>query len=355
MSIDLSELKVSLGQLMLDPNNYRLNDGEDEVKYSGDQIVDMQSIIEGNLVKENISDLESSIIENGFLEVDKIVVRELVDLNEANSVTTKYLVIEGNRRTAAFKSIINEYDSLEADEREYFTLPEGLEDKSKSINVVLVCGDEDSILEYSHRLMGIRHVSGPRQWGGYQSARLIHDMTKDKDYKAISSLLGMRPGEAQRRHETYLALKQMQGDEEYSSKADIKYFTLISEFVASNKNCKEKWLGWDKNLKKFTSDNIHRVYDAIIPDKNGIQELNNPSKARKFIKCISIEELRLAIESGTTLPELDYFDWDSTKRLNRINDFRKFIERCGELKQEELSSLSELVEVINNITLQGKN
>ncbi|MFA0611339.1 hypothetical protein [Vibrio sp. 10N.222.49.B4] len=349
MSIELSEIKVGLGQLMLDPNNYRLNSGGDDQHYSDDEVVESQSIIEDSLVKENISDLESSIIENGFLEVDKIVVKELIDLNEINSTSKKYLVIEGNRRTAAFKSIINEYESLDSEGKTYFTMPDGLLEKSKSINVVLVCGDDSSIIEYSHRLMGIRHVSGPRQWGGYQSARLIHDMSNDKDYKAISSLLGMRPGEAKRRHETYLALKQMQEDEKYANKADIKYFTLISEFVASNKYCKEVWLGWNSDERLFTSENRYRMYDAIIPDENGEQELNNPSKARQFIKSIGVDELRLAIESGSKLSELAYYDWDSSKRLGRINDFKKFIKNCDGFKKNELESLSDLVKIIDGV------
>ncbi|EGQ7768656.1 hypothetical protein MA612_003553 [Vibrio parahaemolyticus] len=349
MSIELSEIKVGLGQLMLDPNNYRLNNGSDDETYSSNEVVELQPKIEDSLVKENISDLESSIIENGFLEVDKIVVTELLGLNEKNATIKKYLVIEGNRRTAAFKSIINEYESLDSEGKKYFTMPEGLLEKSKSINVVLVCGDESSIVEYSHRLMGIRHVSGPRQWGGYQSARLIHDMSQDKDYKSISSLLGMRPGEAKRRHETYLALKQMQEDEKYKDKADIKYFTLISEFVASNKFCKEVWLGWDNDERIFKSKNRYRMYDAIIVDDDGVQELNNPSKVRKFIKCVGVEELRLAIESGDKLTDLDYYDWDSSKRLSRISDFTKFIKNCDDFKQEELKSLSELVAVIKRI------
>lgn len=349
MTIELSAIKLGLGQLMLDPNNYRLNDGSENKCFSDDEIIELQPSIEDSLVKENISDLESSIIENGFLEVDKIVVKELINLNEENSTTKKYLVIEGNRRTAAFKSIINEYESLKEEERNYFKLPEGLLEKSKSINVVLVCGDEDSIVEYSHRLMGIRHVSGPRQWGAYQSARLIHDMSQDKDYKTISSLLGMRPGEAKRKHETYLALKQMQNEEKYKGRVDITFFTLMSEFIASNKYCKEVWLGWNSNDKKFESKNRFRMYDAIIIDENGEQELNNPSKVRKFIKCIGVEELRTAIESGEKLSDLDYYDWDSSNRLNRIADFTKFIKNCEGFKKEEINSLAELAKVIDGV------
>jgi hypothetical protein len=350
MTVQLREIKVRLGQLMLDPNNYRLNNGDEPVDYTDNQIITMQNNVQSNLVKENISDLESSMLENGFLEVDKIVVQELKNLNFDEP---KYLVIEGNRRTLAFKSIINEYGDLSS-EPNRSDLVQRLINKSKEINVILVDGSDSEILDYSYRLMGIRHVSGPKQWGGFQSARLIHSMYQDKDYKAISSLLGMRPGEAKRRHETYLAFKQMQEDEIYSSKASTNYFTLLSEFVASNKSCKEDWLGWNKESKKFENIiNLHRVYEAIIKRSDGIQELSNPPKAREFIKALGVDGLRREIELGIPLDELSYYDWDSSKMLKRVEEFEKFLEKFSSPEKEQVVALKRLMAIIDRVVSEA--
>lgn len=344
MAIQLLEIKVGLGQLMLDPNNYRLNNGEEVVDFSAEEIVAAQFDTQERLVKENVTDLASSIRENGFLEVDKIVVKKLIGLD---SVGTKYLVIEGNRRTSAFKSIMREIsrvnDGGNKIERE-------LREKSLGINVILVGGEEEEILDYSHRLMGIRHVSGPRQWGGFQGARLIDSMFKSKDYKEISSLLGMRPAETQRRHEAYLAFKQMQSDEKYKDRAHIKYFTLLSEFVASNKFCKEEWLGWNKASKKFeNTKHLHLVYDAIVLGDNNKQELTNPSKARKFIRSLSKPSLRQEIEEGVPFSELSEHHWGSDKNQKRIYDFTKFISKVSCFEEQERLALKGLKTVIDRV------
>ncbi|EMB9235429.1 hypothetical protein U9608_002970 [Vibrio alginolyticus] len=344
MTIKNREIEVSLGQLMLDPNNYRLNKGEEFETYSDDDVIDLQDEIQEKLISENISDLERSILKNGFLEVDKIVVRELHDSN-GDSEFKKYLVIEGNRRTAAFKSIISEYYNDNDFDDDF---PEMLKTKYQSINVILVEGSLEEIQDYSQRLMGIRHVSGPRPWGGYQSAKLINDMVS-QGYKKIGTLLGMRPHEAQRRHEAYLAIQQMKSDEIYSEYANPKLFTLFSEIVSSNKYFKEEWLGWCAEDKFFkNTKNLHRVYRAILPDQEGYLEINNPSKLRFFAKCINKEEVRLQIEQGVTLDDIDY-DFDQEARIKKINAFIKFSDKLNELTDEEKKLFIELREVISDL------
>lgn len=332
MTIKTKEIRVSLSQLMLDPNNYRLNRGEDWESFSDDQIIESQAMTQKKLVKENISDLETSILKNGFLEVDKIVVKELNNISE-NSDLKKYIVIEGNRRTAAFKSIISEY-YIEGKESFEEGFPQSLEEKYNKINVILVEGSTEEIIDYSQRLMGIRHVSGPRQWGGYQSAKLINDMVS-QGYKKIGTLLGMRPSDAQRKHEAYLAIQQMKKDPDYSEKANPKLFTLFAEMVAANKFFKESWLGWNKEHGVFeNTKNLHRIYNAILPDENGDKEVNNPSRLRSFATSIKTPEVREQLESGIHLDEID-FDFDLQDRIKSIKSFTNFTKKLNVLSDEE--------------------
>lgn len=339
MTIKTKEISVGLAQLMLDPNNYRLNKGEEAEEYTDDNIIDLQDEVQQKLISENISDLETSILKNGFLEVDKIVVKELINLSNVTDLK-KYVVIEGNRRTSAFKSLINEYYLSELDRFDE-DFPKTLQEKYQDINVILVEGDDAEIKDYSQRLMGIRHVSGPRQWGGYQSAKLINDMA-EQGYKKIGTLLGMRPNEAQRRHEAYLAIQQMKNDPDYKDKANPKLFTLFAEIVASNKYFRDEWLGWNKVSYQFdNSDNLHRIYNAILPDSVGVQEINNPSKLRFFAKCINTPEVRLQLEKGVKLSEIDY-DFDSETRLNNIRKFISFTKKLTIVSVEENKLFLEL-------------
>ncbi|WP_317929078.1 ParB N-terminal domain-containing protein [Halioxenophilus sp. WMMB6] len=343
MSIQKTEITVSLGQLLLDPNNYRLNNGEDPINYSVEQIVELQSDIQKKLIRKNISDLESSMLENGFLEIDKIVVREIDNKGDLK----KYLVVEGNRRTAAFKSLIINFYDKEADRfRDGF--PQSLIDKSSSINVILVNGTEPEIQDYSRRLMGIRHVSGPKQWGAYQSSKLINDMfDSGQEYKEIGALLGMRPKEVQKKHEAYLCFHQMKRDPKYGCFAEPSLFSLFVEASGANKFFKYEWLGWDDDLKEFThTDNLHRLYDAISQSGTEKPELNNPTVFRSFARNIEIKEVRSQIESGVKFQDVDY-DFDLTKRIKRITEFTDFVDNFQDFSREEHDLLLDLRNILD--------
>jgi len=348
MTIKTKEITVGLGQLMLDPNNYRLNGGEEHLELSAEEIKSRQSETQQKLVKENISDLETSILKNGFLEVDKVVVKELVEDSTENNLK-KFVVIEGNRRVAAFKSLISEYYD-ERKERFLEDFPEQLKEKYKSINVILVEGSNEEIMDYSQRLMGIRHVSGPRQWGGYQSAKLIHDMVKaGQDYKKISTLLGMRPAEVQRRHEGYLVLMQMKNDPLYSDKAAPKLFSLFAEMVGASKFFKVEWLGWNPEKGIFESkDKLHRIYEAIIPREDRTAEIKNPARLRYFAKVVSTPEIRQQLEDGVLLDDIDY-DFDADSRIKKIKAFITFTRKLKSVSDAEFELFGELRRSIDSL------
>lgn len=341
MTIKTKEISVGLGQLMLDPNNYRLNDGAEHLDLETNAIISKQAEVQQRLVKENISDLETSMLKNGFLEVDKIVVKELPD-HPVSKGLKRFLVIEGNRRVAAFKSLISEYYN-EREEEFVDDFPEQLKEKYKSINVILVEGAPEEIIDYSQRLMGIRHVSGPRQWGGYQSAKLINDMVKaGQDYKKISTLLGMRPAEAQRRHEGFLALMQMKVDPHYSTFADPKLFSLFAEMAGGSKYFKSDWLGWDPERGEYLNkNNLHRIYDAIVAREGGAVEIKNPSRLRRFAKLVATKEIRDQLEIGVLLDDIDY-DFDTKARIDKINAFIKFVRNVKESSEVEVRLFEEL-------------
>lgn len=335
MTIQKADITVSLGQLLLDPNNYRLNIGDEPKEHTVEEIKKLQPEIRKQLIRKNTSDLEMSIFKNGFLEVDKIVVREAPDGSEL----PKYLVVEGNRRTAAFKSlIINNYD--EKKEKFHENFREDLIQKSSNINVILINGTEEEIDDYARRLMGIRHVSGPKKWDAYQSAKLINDMiNSDQNYQEIGSLLGMRPKEVQKKHEAYNLFHQMKSDPLYGEHANIGMFSLFIEAASANKYFKEVWLGWSDQDKIFhNTTQLHRLYRAIIPNKNGSIELNNPTIFRDFSRKISIQEVRDQIESGVPFQDVDY-DFDHEKRLKKIRDFSNFIEKFNHFSDEEYDYL----------------
>ncbi len=350
MAIVTKEISVTLDQLMLDPNNYRLDEGFEERQFTDDDVIELQDDTKKKLRKSNISELEASIKKNGFLEVDRIVVRKLID-NSPSSDKKKYLVVEGNRRTAAFKSVMDNY--WDSDIGSYLSdTPPNLIEKSKDIKVVLVEGDREQIEDYSQRLMGIRHVSGPRQWGGYQSAKLIHDMYDPdggNDYPVIGELLGMRKNETKQKHEAYLAFKQMQKDEKYGSRANTRLFSLFVEMVSAHSAFKVEWLGWDEKSQCFSnSTNLRRIYKAITKDSDGVAEIKNPTDMRKVSHIIRNEIARSEFERGVLIEDIDV-DLDADKRERRIRNFIRFVDGNSGFTEVEESALSDLKEILNSI------
>src|SRR5271166_5270858 len=105
----LSPIAVSLDDLLLDPNNPRFSElGEElnpvlESRFAEDKI--QKNTFEN--MKDpmfEVAELRETIKTIGFLPMDRIVVRKWAGPQEA---ATKYVVVEGNRRVAALKWLLD--------------------------------------------------------------------------------------------------------------------------------------------------------------------------------------------------------------------------------------------------------
>lgn len=232
---------IPLNDLLLDPNNYRLQEHEGFItnldhRFHIDRVQDKTR---KRLQNENPDPLRNSIVANGFLEIERIVVVPYE--HEAN----KYLVIEGNRRVAALLTIRDEHDA-------------GIEIPNNVVQVFdavpcLVADGTDQEAYFREAIMGIRHVGGIRQWGGYQRARLVADMRDNHqlDSTVISERIGLSVREVNRRYRAFKALEQMKDDENYGEHATAQLYPLFHEAVSLP--AVRDWLGWD--AEDFTFDN----------------------------------------------------------------------------------------------------
>jgi ParB-like chromosome segregation protein Spo0J len=131
---------VPIANLHYDPQNPRL--GGAAKRKNQDQI---QKYLEGQ--PHYALDLVGSIVTNGFLPYEPLIVRQEAD---------KYVVIEGNRRLAAVRSILSApADKYEAD------VIDGLQ----RIPVLVFAEDanqrdSESVLRY----LGVKHLFGFRDW-----------------------------------------------------------------------------------------------------------------------------------------------------------------------------------------------
>lgn len=113
----LKQIPVPIDSLFLDPNNPRfISDLSERVTYKDSQIVRQQPDTLKKFVRSagpnnpdedvtNIRSLYESMVRMGYVAVDRIVVRSIAGFPD------KYLVLEGNRRIAAVKTILTDYEA----------------------------------------------------------------------------------------------------------------------------------------------------------------------------------------------------------------------------------------------------
>ena len=317
MAISFRDLRVDVDQLILDSNNYRLMREGEPSSLSDEEIFYRQTETQSLLEKESLDELRSSIRNNGFLEVDRVVVRKLMYAKK-----DLYLVIEGNRRVSALKGLVEDF--YDGDE----TIENSLISQSKGIGVICLEGTEEEINNYSSVLMGIRHVSGPKKWAGFQSAKLVNNMKEyGKTFSEIASSLGIRESDAIRRYKGFHAYKQMEHDEKYGGKVKTNFYALLLEFLAPTKGA-IKWLDWsDEELKFKNKNNLEIVYSALSDtDEEGRLQIKNGQDARKFIKALESSITKLEIERGVLLKDLSDLDFTEKALNSKIVAFKGYLE-----------------------------
>jgi hypothetical protein len=159
--------KVPVKDLCFDPENPRL--GGSARKMNPGQI---QKYLEGP--PHYALDLVASIVENGFLPYEPLIVREAAD---------KFVVIEGNRRLAAVQSILSQAPN---------TYPTTVTDRLKEIPVlVFPDGTHRGESEEELRYLGVKHLFGFRDWPPASKAMFLDKRVKSrKDLTQVLKELG---------------------------------------------------------------------------------------------------------------------------------------------------------------------
>ncbi|WP_230971225.1 ParB N-terminal domain-containing protein [Nitrogeniibacter aestuarii] len=314
--------------LLLDPNNYRFHELEHYVEAAEDRFAEdaVQKRAQQRLrQEEGIQELKNSIVRNGYIPVERIVVRPYAHAEG------KYVVVEGNRRTAAVKWILDDQDAG-------VNIPQATLNSIANLPVVIVEeAAPDEIFRAS--LMGIRHVSGIRQWGGYQRAKLVAHMRDALQLESgeVSDRLGMSTNEANRRYRAFQALRQMQMDEEFADFANPSMYAIFHEAVSLT--AVKAWLDWRDVEGKFCNEETRtQFYELITPREDDEGHKLEP----KITSYSQVRELRSILDK----PE--------AKRI-LLDPSRPFVEALGIAKQEEFARLwvSAVAEAISSLESLG--
>ncbi len=262
---------INIDQIILDPNNYRFIDKAEYKPVSDEQLADervqlrtLNFILGRN--QENIKDLISSFKENGFLDIEQIQVKKVLD---------KYLVLEGNRRTSTLKFLWEEYkkgnDIGNVNPEVFNTIP------------VVVINEENPI---QHLItMGLHHISGKKRWSAVNEAQLINDLIEKYELTEdeVCSKLGISKYTLRRSRRTLYLINEYKASD-FGDQFKTDMFYIFQSIIASP--ILKEWIEWDDyeyapNNKK----NIERLFNwlsVIDGDRDEEKESNSDSKEKLF-------------------------------------------------------------------------
>jgi len=319
----LTSLDVKLGQLLLDPNNPRFAEFDEnsnsvpEIRFAEEKI---QKDTYERMKDFDVSELRDNIKAVGYLPMDRIVVREWTG-NKVSQDEPKYVVIEGNRRVTALKWLVELHDkgreTLEADQLENFTkIPALLLDTT-------IAPDSVKLV-----LPGLRHISGIKEWGAYQKAKAVVSLRElGMSSGEVAQSLGLTTRAANQLWRSYLALEQMKNDDEFGNKVHPRMYSYFEEIMKQT-NVRE-WLGWDDNQGKFTNEQrAKELYGWIVgevpedesePAEPKLREAKSIRQLAKFIndeKVLALfrapdGSLSAAAAKYESIHQIDQQDWRS--------------------------------------------
>lgn len=261
----LTEREVSLDRILLDPSNPRLIGIENYYGVPEERIAEPE-VQERTLARLNSiraidqDSLRASIQQSGLLPVDRIVVRPIKDKTAEGD--DLFVVVEGNRRIAACKTLLRQHVSGEK------TLTEEV---LASIRVPHVLVLTDSTADEARLdqwvIQGVRHISGIRPWGAYQAAKTIEAMLSKLNYteSEVANALSISVQRVRRSMRVLAAIQQMAESDDYSEYATADYYAYFDEVL--KRPVIRQWLGWNNETLSFENDeHLTMLYSWITPD-----------------------------------------------------------------------------------------
>lgn len=293
--VQIESRSVTPDQLLLDPNNYRFHDlsGYRPVlpsRYAESGVQDRALQFLRDTASFELSALRDSIISNGFVPFEQIVVEEYDEVEGK----PRYLIVEGNRRAAAIKTILIDAAGGAVD------LRIEVKDSLTSFIVIEIVGTDAERQSYQKTLMAIRHVAGIREWGPYQQARLVVEMFDKEEgaFGPVAHRIGISAREVGRRYRASKALEQMELDDEFGEFAEPKLYSFFHEAISQPKV--REWLNFsDQTFKAEDADARRVFYELLSPreiDGSKVAaKLQNANKQVRQLKDIVDKPMPLKI------------------------------------------------------------
>lgn len=309
----VSKIQISYkksSELCFDPENPRLV----EFNASGFDETKLVNFLWDTMAVE---ELVMSILAQGFFEHEPLYVLKQDD--------DSFIVLEGNRRLAAVRSILNPamVKSGRMDKYVGVITDEIVEQLQNSIPTIELKSREDA-----WRLLGFKHVNGAAKWGSYAKAKYISDVHNKfgVDLDKIAEQIGDTNKTVRKLYQGLMLLEQAQQQAEFSVD-DIEtgrlYFSHLYTAIGYEKFRKYIGLSDDSiSPNPVPGDkikNLQEMMDWIYGSrKRGVTrkvQSQNPD-LRHLVEVLDNDMSVSALRSGSSLSvayDLNIADVDALK------------------------------------------
>jgi hypothetical protein len=270
LSEELKSKDVPAKRLFLDPNNPRFSTELVEKVPEG-QITEknvQKGILERLIDESDVKQIYDSIKEIGYLPIDRVVVKPI-------QKTNNFVVLEGNRRLAAVKSL------LEAEKKGLLKLKRHVKKSlTEKIPVVVYEGrDPDA----AWVVQGARHLSGIREWRLYQRGKVVYDLKKEGlDITEIDGRLGLGPRETALLYRAFSMFKFAQKHCSLGKYLENDHFPNFHD--AAVKTPLLTWLGWDDEKEEASVPRMSSFIWLFLGDDPSAEENEIPISRNIDIK-----------------------------------------------------------------------
>ena len=321
-------IDVRLDHLLLDPNNPRLVLSLDQgatvadcdIEKMQDEVLNRFSLESSpNSSKIDNYDLSESMRRLGYIGIDKIVVRSI-------DGSSKYVVVEGNRRVSTMKQLVKEYVAkgerppLTAEKIATFQSLQVMQLKTDDLS-------EDEVNDRISVILGLRHHGSLLEWEPLPKAHNIylHYMELQGENnkfewnreigREVASILSIKLTEVQKSLRTYIAYQQLCDQSEINT----RYYSLISEAITNRKLKAFDYFETSEKSFRLNDDSFERLYNicqfenrdalesaqTIIPKPQSFSQLGQIVEKVYRAKQQTVRVLAGALLSDVESGELD--------------------------------------------------
>lgn len=286
--------EVNAADLLFDPGNPRFGGKSEQHTLSEieNQQERIQKILEGD--PHYALRLLESFRKNGFIRYEPLVVRKM---------GKKYVVIEGNRRLAAVRHILQNVDG---------SFPPDLIQKFKKIPVLVFHQAEDqSHIRDMRVYLGVRHLFGFKDWPAESKATFLDEQIKSSDdLERTVDELGIKKSAVRRYLVPYRMIRKARqhlkgvSDQEFWTLGEALTRSGIPEYIELEVNPDTL------EVEKFNLAKLKRLIDFLYGEPNGdgkrdvkTRKVTDTRESSDLAKVLSDPKAAAKLERGATLAE----------------------------------------------------